>query len=69
MKRSLFYLSTVVLLSAMSFASISPSWFGDGNKKKKRAVPESGVLPMLVLSIGTLAGGLALKHRRTGATI
>jgi hypothetical protein len=69
MKRSLLYLSTFVLLGAMAFGSVSPVWYVDGSKKKKQAVPESGVVPMLVLSMGVIAGGLALKHRRMRATV
>jgi hypothetical protein len=67
MKRSLLYLSSFVLLGAMAYGSVSPILFDDG-RKKKHAVPESGVVPMLVLSMGVIAGGLALKHRRMRAT-
>ena len=67
MKRLLLLLSSVVLLSAISFASISPIFFDPNKNKKKHAVPESGVVPMLVVAIGAIAGGLALKQRRTGA--
>jgi hypothetical protein len=65
MKRSLMFLSSFVLLSAMAFASPLTSII---NRKKNQAVPESGVVPMLVLSLGAVAGGLALKRRRATKT-
>ncbi len=67
MKRSLLLVSSFVLLSAMAFASASPSWhdiFDKNKKKRHEAMPESGVVPMLVISLGAIAGGLALKQRR-----
>ncbi len=67
MKRTVMFLSSFILLSAMAFASTSLNWDSilDRHKKKQESVPESGVVPMLVLSLGTIAGGLALKQRRT----
>jgi len=71
MKRSLLLVSSFVLLSAMAFASASPSWeniFDKDKKKRREPMPESGVVPMLVLSLGAIAGGLALKQRRATKT-
>jgi hypothetical protein len=71
MKRSLLLLSSFVLLSAMAFATTSPSWediFDKHKKKRREAMPESGVVPMLVLSLGAIAGGLTLKQRRSAKT-
>jgi hypothetical protein len=72
MKRSLIFLSSFVLLSAMAFATASPNLrdIFDKNKKKHReAVPELGVASMLVLSLGTIAGALTLKQRRGTKTL
>jgi hypothetical protein len=69
MKRSLLYLSSFVLLGAMAYGSVSPVLYVDDGRKKKQAVPESGVVPMLVLSMGVIAGGLVLKQRRIRATV
>jgi hypothetical protein len=58
----LFYLSGIVLLSSLAFASSDPGW---GNRHKRHyATPEPGVVTMLCLSLGTIAGGLVLRHRR-----
>jgi hypothetical protein len=70
MKRSLLFLSSFVILGALTVASASVNDIFDQNKKRRDTVPESGVVPMLVLSLGAIAGGLALKQRRgtkTGA--
>jgi len=66
MKRSLLFVSSFVLLSAMAFATASPNLrdIFDKNKKKRRELPEFGAVSMLVLSLGTIAGGLAVKKRR-----
>jgi hypothetical protein len=65
MKRLWLFLPMLCLFSAMAFAS--PNW-GDGSDHKKhhhpQAVSELGVAPMLVLSVGAIAGGLILKRRR-----
>jgi hypothetical protein len=66
MKRSLLVLSSIVLFSAMSFASVAPDWFGIFDKnhnKRHQPLPESGAVPMLVLSLGVIAGGLTLRQR------
>jgi hypothetical protein len=84
MRRSLMFLSALLLFSSLAFARPSGDWGwgGDGNqgndggkhckwnddKCKKdhgRSVPELGVAPMLALSFATMAGGLALKRRRS----
>jgi hypothetical protein len=65
MKRSLILLSSFVILGALAVASASPvDDIFDRKKKRHDNVPESGVVPMLVLSLGAIAGGLALKQRR-----
>lgn len=66
MKRSLIFLSSFIILGALTIASASPvnDIFDNKNKKRRDTAPESGVVPMLVLSLGAIAGGLALKQRR-----
>ena len=64
MKRSLLFLSAIALLSSMVLASSRPDDDRDGKHRHRYATPELGVISMLALSAGTLAGGLALKHRR-----
>jgi hypothetical protein len=67
MKRSFMFLSSFILLSAMAFATATPSiWdiFDRNRKKRHESVPEFSAVPMLVLSLGTVAGGLALRQRR-----
>lgn len=64
MKRLWLFLPMLLMFTAMAFAS--PNW-GDGWDHKKhhpQAVSEFGVAPMLVLSVGAIAGGLILKRRR-----
>lgn len=73
MKRSLLFLSALLLFSSMAFARPSNDW-GWGNDwdkhhKKHHAVPELGVVPMLAVSFATMAGGLALKRRRGTKTV
>jgi hypothetical protein len=69
MKRSLLFLSSFVILGALTVASASVNDIFDQNKKRRDTVPESGVVPMLVLSLGAIAGGLALKQRRGTKTV
>ena len=68
MKRLLLCLSAVVLLGSMALASSRPDddrdHDRDGKHKHHYATPEAGVISMLAVSAGTLAGGLALKRRR-----
>jgi hypothetical protein len=64
MKRSLILLSSFVILGALAVASASPINDIFDRKKKRRDLPESGVVPMLVLSLGAISGGLALRQRR-----
>jgi hypothetical protein len=62
MKRTLLCLSALLLLSSMAVASSRPDW---GAKRKPRyATPEPGIVSMLLLSLGTISGGLVLRHRR-----
>lgn len=66
MKRLLFYASALVLLSSMAVASSRPDWGGDRNRHKHHYdAPEAGVISMLALSLSTIAGGLALRHRKS----
>jgi len=62
-------LSSFVILGALTVASASVNDIFDQNKKRRDTVPESGVVPMLVLSLGAIAGGLALKQRRGTKTV
>lgn len=66
MKRLWFYMSALVLLSSMAVASSRPDWGGDRDKHKHHYdAPEPGVISMLALSVSAIAGGLALRHRRS----
>jgi hypothetical protein len=80
MKRSLMFLSALLLFSSMAMASPSydSSWGSDWDKDHHhhhhkggdpKAVPELGVVPMLALSFATMAGGLTLKRRRSAKTV
>jgi len=70
MKRSLILLSSFLILGALTVASASPvNDIFDRDRKRRNTVPESGVVPMLVLSLGAIAGGLALKQRRGSKTV
>jgi hypothetical protein len=61
MKRLLLCLSAIVLLTSTGLGSLRPD---DRDKHKHHyATPELGVIGMLALSIGTVAGGLALRRR------
>jgi len=56
MKRSLLLcLSGIVLYSSMLLASTGP---------KRYAVTEGAIIGMLVLSLGTIAGGLVIRNRK-----
>jgi hypothetical protein len=61
MKRSYLFLSTLLLISSMAFASSRP---GRGHDKPRYSTPEPGIVSMLGLSVGTIAGGLVLRYRR-----
>lgn len=63
MRRSLLCLSAIVLFSSMVLASSRPDDGREGKHKHHYATPEAGVISMLALSAGALAGGLALRHR------
>jgi hypothetical protein len=63
MRRMLLYLTGIVLISSLTFASSDPDW-DKHHHKHHYATPEPGVVTMLCLSLGTIAGGLALRHRR-----
>jgi len=66
MRRLLLFLSVVFLYSAVAFAYPSanqPDWFN--KQRRKQTLSETGVAPMLVLSLAAIGGGLALKRRRS----
>jgi hypothetical protein len=70
MKRSLMFLASILLFSSMAMAFPSDhsngwNWDKDKHHHHHQAVPELGVAPMLALSFATMAGGLALKRRRS----
>jgi hypothetical protein len=69
MKRSLMFLSALVLLSCTAMAVPNDWGSNDKHKTHDHAVPELGVAPMLVVSFATLAGGLALKRRQGAKTV
>jgi hypothetical protein len=70
--RFLSAVSLLVLLSASVFASSGPDWDRDDRDRDREhhhhhryATPEADVISMIVLSLGTIGGGLVLKHRRS----
>jgi hypothetical protein len=63
-KNLLSVIAVVLLLVVFSVASSDPDWDHHGNQHKKYGAPEPGVISMLVLSLGTISGGLISKSRR-----
>lgn len=73
MKRSLMYVSAIVLFGAITLAAAGPNSQGQNqngngnqiqNRKRPRRVPEPSVIGMLGLSAGAVASGLAIRRRR-----
>ena len=61
MKKSCAVICALVILSAIALGSSDP-W--DRKKKHEHNTPESGAVPMLVLALSTVTGGVILKRRR-----
>jgi hypothetical protein len=59
MKRMLVCLSMIALFGSMALAKPKPDQGGD---KPRYATPEPGIMAMLGLSLGTIAGGIALRR-------